>query len=164
MQSIQSFPPLAGSKPAILILGSIPGRKSLEDREYYAHPSNQFWRILAALYSEPVPEDYPAKKMFLQRRRIALWDVLAACQRKASEDASIRAALPNRIDQFLDSNPGIRKIVLNGKAAEKYFLKHFAKSLDIPFCVMPSTSPAHAALNFETKLRAWKTAFADLEI
>lgn len=134
----------------------MPGRKSLAEQEYYAHPANQFWRILAALHSEPVPQDYAAKKLFLSRCRIALWDVLETCERKASEDASIRADAPNYIPALLQKHRKIRRIILNGKAAEKYYRKHFAGSVQIPAVYAPSTSPAHAALRYEEKLQKWK--------
>ena len=113
--------PLVGADPRILILGSLPGDESIARQEYYGHPRNRFWKVLAAVFGESVPETYGQKKEFLFRHRVALWDVYASAERDGSTDARIKNPVTNDIPGFLAAHPGIRIIALNGgKAAGAY--------------------------------------------
>lgn len=137
-------------------MGSMPGSKSLELNQYYAHPQNQFWKVIAALTDQAVPKDYKGKLSLLHSARIALWDVLSECTREASSDATIRRPSPNAIKKLLASYPKIKKVILNGKAAEKYYKQYFSEIIELEWKYAPSTSPAHASLSLEQKIAAWQ--------
>lgn len=152
---IASFPPLAWEAPRLLLLGSMPGIQSLQREQYYAHPQNQFWRILAAAFAQGLPNTYEEKRELLRRNRIALWDVLAHCEREGSLDSNIKNALPNDIPGFLDRFPSIKKIGFNGQQSFKYFERSFGALVDLPTVVLPSTSPAYT-IPFAQKLEPWR--------
>lgn len=137
----------------ILILGSFPSVKSREQEFYYAHPQNRFWKVLAACFGDAVPMDTESKKAFLSRHKIALWDVVESCEITGSSDSSIKRVLPTDIPHLLRTAP-IKKIILNGRAAEKYYLKFHSK-LPIPTIALPSTSPANASFSLEKLVEQW---------
>ncbi|HBO58633.1 MAG TPA: DNA-deoxyinosine glycosylase [Alphaproteobacteria bacterium] len=142
-----------------LILGSMPGVKSLEQAQYYAHPQNAFWRIMAALFGAPYPlASYDDKLNLLLSRHIALWDVISTCARDGSLDSDIRDAVPNDFERFFKQYPNIKTVFFNGQKAYNSFTKSFKTA---PFVnaltlvPLPSTSPANAHLSFNDKLTAW---------
>lgn len=136
----------------------MPGVKSLEKIEYYAHPQNQFWRILFTVFEEfPIPTDFNAKVEFLHRNNIALWDVLQACDRQGSLDSNIKNHIPNDIPSLLEKHPNISKILFNGKDSHRYFAKAFGEIEELQLYLMPSTSPAYT-LKFDEKLQLWREA------
>lgn len=160
---IESFPPVCDDRASILILGSMPGRASLQAGQYYAHPRNVFWRIVAELlgFSSDLP--YPQRLEHLRSYGIALWDVLHSCQRRSSLDSDIEEAsvLPNAISEFLIEHETIRRVYFNGAKAEQAFRRYIATRLpparrDLRCVRLPSTSPAHASRSFEQKLDAWR--------
>lgn len=154
---IRCFKPLMTESSQLLVLGSIPGVKSLKQAEYYAHPSNQFWRILKAYAGwEGSVESYPEKQKILSQAKIALWDVLASCDREGSLDSAIREPKFNNLKSFCKKNPKVSFIVLNGSSAYQYFLKAGGESLGIPFQRLPSTSPAHARMSLLEKTKEWQ--------
>lgn len=140
----------------LLILGSFPSVKSREESFYYAHPQNRFWRVLAACFGDPVPEDVAAKHIFLTAHRIALWDVIESCEITGSSDASIKNAVPTDIYSLLRLT-SINRVILNGRTAERLFLKHF-QVFPLPTVTMPSTSPANAAWSSERLTGEWRQA------
>jgi hypoxanthine-DNA glycosylase len=145
----------------VLILGSMPGVESLRRQRYYAHPRNCFWPLLAGLLGFDADLDYARRLAELRRHRIALWDVLLHCVRDASADATIRDETPNRIVELLHAQPSIERILLNGRKAEQLFrrlvLPDLARAGRRPLLrVMPSTSPAHAAMPFPRKRALWR--------
>ena len=158
-----TFPPVADETSEILILGSFPSVKSRENQFYYGHPQNRFWKMLAGVYDEPVPEQIPEKKAFLLRHHLALLDVIASCEITGSSDSSIRKVTVNELDQLLQTAP-IRKILLNGGKAAELFERHCrpvkaqieqrAGSIE----KMPSTSPANAAWRLERLIEVWREA------
>ena len=148
------FDPVWDADCRLLILGTFPSVKSRENAFYYGHPQNRFWRVLGAVYDEPVPETVEEKRAFLLRHHIALWDVIAQCEITGSADSSIRQAVPNDLTGLMTKCP-IRRILLNGKTADKIYLKYW-KALDVPYAVLPSTSPANAAWTLERLSTAWK--------
>lgn len=152
---IASFPPLVWEAPRLLLLGSMPGIQSLQHQQYYAHPQNQFWRILATAFEHDLPVTYDEKRDLLRRNGIALWDVLACCEREGSLDSAIKNALPNDIQAFVERFPTIQKIGFNGQQSFKYFERSFGASVDLPTVVLPSTSPAYT-IPFARKLEPWK--------
>lgn len=167
MSDIRSFPPIAGPNARILILGSIPGKASLQAGEYYAHPRNQFWPIMAALLRRGPFPDYPAKIQALLDADIAVWDVMQSCHRPGSLDAAIdkSSVVANDFQGFLAAHPRIRHIFFNGATAEQAFRRLVLVGLPMPdlrLQRLPSTSPAHAALSLQQKLHCWSSITEDL--
>lgn len=152
---IQSFSSLSNPNAKVLLLGTMPGEKSLALNQYYGHPQNLFWKLVAAVFNEAVPETYELKKEMLLRNDIAVWDVLKACERKGSLDSAILKEVPNDFTKFFESHPNIKLIAFNGQKAAAFFKKHVGFSDAYNFVTLPSTSPAHAGKNFEQKLKEW---------
>ena len=148
------FEPFLKPDSRILILGSFPSPASRQDGFYYGHPRNRFWRVLAGVYGEPIPTCRQEKEEFLQRNRIALWDVIQCCRIRGASDQSITEAVVNPIFETV-RNTGIQKIFLNGKKAEKLFFRNL-KAGEIPAEGLPSTSPANAAWSEEKLIQAWE--------
>ncbi|MGY6276027.1 DNA-deoxyinosine glycosylase [Methylomonas sp. MgM2] len=169
MADIQSFPPIADRNARVLILGSIPGKASLEAGQYYAHPRNQFWPIITELLGATLLPDYAAKTRMLIDANIALWDVMRSCYRPGSLDAAIakESIVANDFKGFLASHPGITHIFFNGATAEQAFRRLVLIGLDE--CApslqrLPSTSPAHAALSYQQKLQSWRALVRALRL
>lgn len=160
----QSFPPMVGDEPAILILGSLPGEESLRRQEYYAKPQNRFWPLMARLTDSPLPQTYAEKRAMLAAHRIALWDVVRAAERKGSADTDIRREAPNDIPGLLRRCPTIHTVVFNGKTAANLFQKHFPQLKlsavrQVRFIVRLSTSPANCQFSEEEMYRNWGEVF-----
>ena len=163
-----SFQPIINDSARILILGSMPGIKSLSDQQYYAHPNNAFWRIMAALFDFDHHAEYPQRLAYLQTADVALWDVLHSCKRVGSLDSMIQpqTQVANDFNALFQAYPNIRAVFFNGAKAESYFKRHIASSLtqhEVHFTRLPSTSPAHASLSFEKKLEAWRVIRQNIE-
>lgn len=152
---ISSFPPLIDHGSQILILGSIPGVKSLEKQQYYAHPQNKFWKIIFELFSEKFTEDYQEKINTLKRNHIAVWDVIDSCERKGSLDSEIKNEEANQIAELLEQYPNVKAIFCNGGKSYRSLQKILGKSFKIPIFLLPSTSPLHT-ISFDKKLEEWK--------
>ncbi|MFA6102600.1 MAG: DNA-deoxyinosine glycosylase [Victivallaceae bacterium] len=155
---IYSFPPFADKSADKLILGSIPGEESLRQQQYYAHPRNMFWKIMGAIFDFDPAIPYEARIAMLLENRIALWDTVHNCHRPGSMDSDIRREAPNDFETFFKTYPCITKIFFNGQTAHRLFMKH-ARTMKLPeleFHVMPSTSPANAAVSFAAKVEAWR--------
>jgi len=151
----RSFPPIVDARARVLVLGTLPGGESLRRREYYAHPRNLFWPIVFGLFGAAPATAYPAKLAFVTACGIALWDVCEAAEREASADAAIRRERPNAIDRLLDAHPLIGVVAFNGGTARRLYDRHFARRADLAYLALPSTSPAHARLDFAAKLVRW---------
>ena len=158
MTLCKSFAPVADANSKILILGSMPGKKSLEMQQYYAYPQNRFWKLLAYLLEAEVPVDYAEKIALLRRNNIALWDVLAYCEREGSLDSDIKDEVPNDIAGFLTLHPQIKAVFCNGGKAGAAFKKYFALKLpaDFPVYYLHSTSPANARMRLEDLAEEWQ--------
>jgi TDG/mug DNA glycosylase family protein len=137
------------------VLGTLPGEESLRRQQYYAHPRNLFWPIIFALFDATQPEDYRARLAFVIAHRVALWDVCELGEREGSADATIRWEQPNAIDRLLDEHPLIRTVAFNGTTARRLYDRHFRRRPHITYLAMPSTSPAHATIDFAGKLTRW---------
>lgn len=155
MNRINSFPPIVDQDSEILILGSVPGTKSLEMKQYYAFPQNQFWRILFHLFDEEFSQDYETRINLLKRNKVALWDVIESCERKGSLDTEIKDEIDNDISKLIEDHPNIKMIFCNGQKSHKNLLKILGKDFKVPIIVLPSTSPLHT-VKFEEKLESWK--------
>lgn len=154
--TIQSFPSLSNPEAEVLLLGTMPGVQSLAMNEYYGHPQNNFWKLIAAVFDESFPTDYMEKKEMLRRNKIAVWDVLQACERQGSLDSAIMKEVPNDFTEFLNEHPHIKLIAFNGQKAAAFFKKHVRLEKEYDFITLPSTSPANAGKSFELKLNEWK--------
>ena len=157
-----SFAPVIGAKPRVLILGSMPGQRSLDAQQYYAHPRNAFWPIMAELLGFDPTLGYPERLDQLKRRGIALWDVMAECQRPGSLDSDIveSSIAPNDFSGLLRAQPSIEVIFFNGAKAEQAFNRYVVKTLPAPQHAiarvrLPSTSPAHASMSITQKQTRW---------
>lgn len=163
MSTVTGFPPIADNNAIILILGSMPSIRSLEDQQYYAHPRNSFWYIMTKLLGDKSDLDYAERKALLLHNKIALWDVLNTCQRKGSLDSSIKnkSTIVNDFNKFFAEHPLIKAVYFNGTRAQQEYNKHVLAVIDekfsaIEYMRLPSTSPAMASLNREQKLQQWK--------
>lgn len=145
------------------MLGTLPGEESLRQVRYYAHPRNLFWPIIHALFGATPSEIYEERLAFVIDRRIALWDVCARAERRASLDTEIKREVPNTIDALLDANPGMRTVAFNGGTARRLYDRHFVRRPHITYLHLPSTSPAHAARSFAEKLVMWQALKDALE-
>jgi hypoxanthine-DNA glycosylase len=152
---IFSFPPIIDENSKILILGSIPGVKSLEKQQYYGHPQNKFWKIIFELCKEKLTENYDERIQVLKKHHIALWDVIDSCERKGSLDSEIKNEEANQIGELLENYPNIKAIFCNGGKSYKNLQKILGKDYKIPLFLLPSTSPLHT-VSFEKKLEEWK--------
>lgn len=152
---ISSFPPIIKKDSKILILGSIPGVKSLEMQQYYAHPQNKFWKIIFELFNEKFTKDYDERIKILEKHHIALWDVIDTCERIGSLDSEIRNEEANKIEELLQNFPNIKAIFCNGQKSHKNLQKILGKKFRLPIIVLPSTSPAYAGLSYFDKLKLW---------
>ena len=132
-----SFPPIVDQNARILLLGTMPGERSIRMQQYYGHSGNQFWKILL-------------------RNNIALWDVLQYCEGKGSADSAIRNEVPNDFSSFFYSNPKIKHIFLTSKKANAFYDKYIGKSSEKEYYLLPSPSRANTWKNFEKKLEDWK--------
>jgi len=151
---IHPFEPIFDSNSRILILGTFPSVKSREQNFYYGHPQNRFWKVLAAVFGDQVPETVQAKKEFLLRHNTALWDVIASCEITGSSDSSIKNAVPNDIAKILKT-ADIRQIFCNGSKAFDLYQK-FLPELNVDAKKLPSTSPANAAWTLEKLIAEWR--------
>jgi hypoxanthine-DNA glycosylase len=158
-----AFPPILGEHPRVLILGSMPGEASLRLGQYYGHARNAFWPILCELLGLPPDSAYSARTAALAAAGIALWDVIAACERPGSLDASIRpeSVRVNDFGALLDACPGIGLIAFNGGTAEREYRRRVLPGLadrhrGIERLRLPSTSPAHAGMSYADKLARWR--------
>lgn len=156
MQKISSFSPIIDENSKILILGSIPGVKSLEMQQYYAHPQNKFWNIIFDIFNEEFTTNYQERIRILEKHHIALWDVIDTCERKGSLDSKIRNEEANKIEELLNSFPNIEAIFCNGQKSYKNLQKILGKDFYLPITVLPSTSPANAGLSYFQKLNFWE--------
>lgn len=156
-RAVHNIEPVYDRDSRILILGSFPSVKSREAAFFYHHPQNRFWKVLAGVCREPVPETIEEKKKFLHRNHIAVWDVIESCTISGSSDASIRDVVPNPIERILEG-ADIRQIFVNGKTAEKMFVKYQQEKLGREAIVLPSTSPANAAWTLDKLLDVWGEA------
>ena len=153
--TVHPIPPLFTADSKILILGSFPSVKSRETMFFYGHPRNRFWCVLAAVFSDELPETVGEKRAFLLRHRIALWDVIASCDIVNSSDAKIKNAAVNDISSILASAK-IERVYVNGKTAAKLYEKHIEPKTGIKAVPLPSTSPANAAVSLEALILAWE--------
>ncbi|MBQ4509226.1 MAG: DNA-deoxyinosine glycosylase [Clostridia bacterium] len=148
--------PVFDKNSKILILGSFPSVKSREQMFFYGHPQNRFWKVISKIFNSDFPNTIEEKKQLLLNNHIAVWDVIASCDINGSSDSSIKNVIPNDLTVILNI-ADIRKIIVNGKTAEKYYNKYIKKQINREAICLPSTSPANAAWSLEDLIKEWKT-------
>jgi double-stranded uracil-DNA glycosylase len=163
------FPPLFARDARLLVLGSLPGVRSLQAREYYAQPRNAFWTIIGELTGAAPQLPYAERTARLIAARVALWDVCRSARRAGSLDAAIErdSVICNDFAGLYAELPALAGLCFNGRAAAHLYERHVLPGLggsaaELPRLVLPSTSPAHAALGYAAKREAWAAAFAGL--
>jgi double-stranded uracil-DNA glycosylase len=149
------FPPILDHNTRILFLGSFPSIASFEQAFYYAHQRNTFWPILEAVFNVRL-ETNEVKKAFCLERGIGLWDVIGSCERSNSSDTNLKNCVPNDFEKLLREYPNIEVLAFTGKKSHDLFMKTF-KDLKVEKVLLPSTSPAHAAMKFEEKKKVYKS-------
>lgn len=155
---LTGLPPVVSPRTRLLVLGSFPSVASLQAGQYYAHPRNQFWPLLADLFGQPLADwPYARRLAFVRERGLGIWDVYARCRRPGSLDADIRDAVPNDLPALVAGLPLLRVIAHNG--GESARAMRVTRDLGPAVLRLPSTSPANASWSFERKLSAWRRAF-----
>ena len=157
--TVHPFAPVFREDARVLILGSFPSVRSRREGFYYGHPRNRFWPLMAALFSRPVPVTAAEKTALLTSCGVALWDSAMRCDVTGSADSSLRNAAPNDVASLLRRAP-IRRIFANGRTAGALYDRLILPATGVPITVLPSTSPANAAVSFDGLLAAWR-AVAD---
>lgn len=159
MALAQSFPPIIGEVPQILILGSSPGQVSLIKQQYFAHPRNAFWPILSRLFQFDETLSYEQRVAVCKTLPIVIWDVLAQCERQGSLDSAIQndSQKLNDFPSLLQQYPTIHSVFCNGATSFNVFSKKVQPLMHKPLRIyqLPSTSPAHARMTFFEKLHRW---------
>jgi hypoxanthine-DNA glycosylase len=163
---LQGLPPLLDAHTRWVVLGSFPGVASLRAQQYYGHPQNQFWKIMATLLS-PKPADvlampYAERAQWLLSQGVGLWDVYAACEREGSLDVNIQNAQPNDLQSLRTRCPRLVAIAHNG--AESFKHAKLTQTLGLPVYRLPSTSPANASWTLARKLEAWREVFQTVSL
>jgi hypoxanthine-DNA glycosylase len=153
---IHSFEPVFDEHSRLLILGTMPSPASFAAGMYYSHPQNAFWRIMADLTGDEPGKTNESKRLFLHQHGIALWDTLCLCKRDGAADSNIKHEQPNDVAALVAKCPEIAAVFLNGGAALKYYKKHHATNISLPFYALPSTSPANARGGYVKKLEKWR--------
>ena len=156
LSQVQSFSAIIGTTPQILILGSAPGQISLQKQQYFAHPRNAFWRIMAELFDFDDALNYPQRVSKCQQLPLIIWDVLASCQRKGSLDSAIQknSIQINDFATLFEQYPSIHSVFCNGATAYRLFTRN-VRNHDLNVYQLPSTSPANARMTYTEKLIAW---------
>ncbi|PTQ85778.1 G/U mismatch-specific uracil-DNA glycosylase [Trichococcus patagoniensis] len=156
---IHSMAPVIDSQAQVLILGSMPGVKSLEAQHYYGNPRNHFWQIIFSLLGEDDPVTYEDRLTLLKKHHVALWDVIHSCYREGSLDSAIKEEYPNDLNSLLREHPEIKAIAFNGGKAFRSYKKHFGLDEDsgLVYLPLPSTSPMRGkhVKTLPEKLEAW---------
>lgn len=156
------FPPLWDEHSRVLILGSFPSVKSREQKFFYGHPQNRFWKVIAAICGEPVPQSIPEKSALLHRHHIALWDSIHSCDIIGSSDSSIKNVVPNDLSEIIDHSE-VRAVFTNGRKSNEMFRKYIAPEMEkqgkpdsvVDAGYLPSTSPANAFWTLDKLIAEW---------
>ena len=150
-----SFPPVVAPDTRVLVLGSLPGERSLAARQYYAHPRNRFWHLIGEVIGLDLePFDYDQRLAALLQAKVGLWDTVASARRAGSLDTAIREAEPNPLADLTASLPELRAVGFNGKAAARIGMSQLERS-GLALIPLPSSSPAHASVPLAQKEKLW---------
>lgn len=150
-----SFAPHVAPDTRLLILGSLPGARSLAERQYYAHPTNQFWRLLGKVVGQPLAAlPYDDRLATLREAKIGLWDVIRTAERHTSSDSHIREAEAHDLSVLIATLPNLRMVAFNGGKASAIGRKQLPPLADVAVVDLPSSSAAHT-IGFDAKLKHW---------
>ena len=152
----RSFDPISNSDTTILILGTIPGDKSLELGEYYGHSRNRFWKIISTITDNDIPLTYTDKKALLLKTKIGIWDVAHKANRKGSLDSAIENEEPNDLDSFIARHKSLKVVSFNGTKSQALFDKYFNRQSGLKYISLPSTSPANTGIDFDNICKQWR--------
>jgi hypoxanthine-DNA glycosylase len=153
------LPPVIARQTRLVVLGSFPGAASLTAQQYYAHPRNQFWPLLSALWGIDLPGlPYRQRLAAMRERGLGLWDVYGSCRREGSLDSAIEDATLNDLTSLRRRAPALLAVAHNGGESARSM--RVTAALGMPVMRLPSTSPANASWSFERKLAAWRAVFA----
>ncbi len=150
-----SFDPISNSETTILILGTMPGDKSILLGEYYGHPRNRFWKIISRITKNETPLTYSEKKTLLIKTSIGIWDVAHKAHREGSLDSAIEDEEPNDLETFISRHSNLRVIGFNGTKAESLFDRYFSRKPNLKYLLLPSTSPANTGMDFADICKEW---------
>jgi hypoxanthine-DNA glycosylase len=151
-----SFDPISNADTTILILGTMPGNKSLELGEYYGHSRNKFWKIISTITDNDLPLTYTDKKALLLKTKIGIWDVAHKANRKGSLDSAIEDEEPNDLDSFIARHKNLKVIGFNGTKSQALFDKYFDRKNSLRYISLPSTSPANTGIDFDNICKQWR--------
>ncbi len=151
-----SFDPISNAETTILILGTMPGDKSLELGEYYGHSRNKFWKIISTITNNDLPLTYSDKKELLLKSKIGIWDVAHKANRKGSLDSAIEDEEPNDLDNFIARHKNLKVIGFNGTKSQALFDKYFDRQSHLKYISLPSTSPANTSIDFDNICKQWR--------
>ena len=167
MSKLTGLAPVSRPDARVLLLGSMPGAASLAQQQYYGHPRNHFWPMMAELFGFDEALAYPERLQALQRSKVALWDVLQHCERQGSLDSAIRNETPNDFAGFFQQHQQLQLIAFNGKKAEASFRKLVLPKLVLPKACrllgLPSSSPANAGIHQQVRLHQWQQLVIPLQ-
>lgn len=152
---VHPFPPLFDKNSSVLILGSFPSVKSREQNFFYGHPQNRFWKLIALLFDEEIPQSIDEKKRLILKHNLALWDVIHSCTVTGSSDSSIKDVVANDLSEIL-KNSKVNRIFANGALSHKMYMKYIFPKTGIEAVKLPSTSPANAAFSLDRLAENWK--------
>lgn len=161
MIQIHPIKPLYDANSKILILGSFPSVKTRETGFFYGHPQNRFWHVVSAVFGCETPRSIEEKRALILSNNLALWDVLASCEIKGSADSSIKNTRPNDLSEIL-TKCDIRRIFVNGRTAERYYVRLIEPVIHRKALYLPSTSPANAAWTLEKLIAEWRIIAEDV--
>lgn len=150
-----SFEPISDTDTTVLILGTMPGDKSIELGEYYGHSGNRFWKIISTITNNDLPQTYAAKIELLLKTKIGIWDVAHKAKRKGSLDSAIEDEEPNDIESFIAKHKNLTIIGFNGRKSEALYDKYFNRKVGIKYILLPSTSPANTGIDFDSICKQW---------
>jgi len=150
-----SFEPISNANTTVLILGTMPGDKSLELGEYYGHSRNRFWKIISTITNNDLPITYSAKNELLLKFKIGIWDVAHKANREGSLDSAIEDEEPNDLDNFIVSHKNLKVIGFNGTKAEALYDKYFSRKSSLNYFSLPSSSPANTGIDFDNICKLW---------
>ena len=156
-----SFPPIVDENSKVLILGTMPGERSLKLNQYYANPQNQFWKIMTFVTEDNLQTTYKEKTDLLLKNKIAIWDALMHCEREGSLDADISEEVANDFDSFYTEHPNINAVFFNGGKSSEYYCTYIGLCKDKSFCTLPSTSSANTSMTLDRKAQIWKAKISE---
>lgn len=157
-----AFEPIADTSSRILILGTMPGERSLQLQQYYGHAGNHFWKIMFSILEQPFSTVYSERKKLLADHRIALWDVLQNCEGKGSSDNAIKNEIPNDFKSFYNQHKNIKSVFFASKKAKDFYNRYVIKSPDKSYHVLPSPSRTNTLKTFEEKVKEWRIVLGNI--